>query len=219
MRKILLLVFLLVYSLSLKAQETYTINEHGTYIVDSGAITKVPFGVSANDISIYGFWRNYAVFIFYELGDSMGVLLFNIDNKAVNYILDESFAVIPEIIEDDTYLCIMLGKWNNVSSIRKFDTKLELDYFIYKFDMKSLELVEETYVGKLFRRRRYLPTGEKITSNRINNNTVRYIHGNKYFDIIYDRGVDMRQWERFFVYYDNNLNRYAIFVNEYYDGK
>ena len=222
MRRIWLLFLLLACSLSVAAQETYTVNEHGTYVIDSGVITKVPFRLPTDgNIGVCGFWRNYAVFC-YSAGGSLGILVFNIENGASNDIFDESFSSIPEIIKDDTHLCIMIGKWNNDYyphrrwwAMDNFD----LDYYIYKFDMKSLELLEETFVGRLLNRQIYYPTGEKITYNIINDNTVRYAHGDKTFDIVYGQRVDMRQWDRFYVYYDSRLNRYAVFVSEFYDGK
>ena len=219
MRKIFLFFLLLIYTMPLKAQEMYTVNEHGLYVIDSGIITKVPFRLPTNgNISIFGFWRDCAVFLYGD-DEYLGIVIFNIENGAVNDIMDESFFAIPEIIESDNHLRIMLGKWNNDFSVRRFDVELELDYYIYTFEIESLELLEETYVGKFSSSRTYLPVGENITYNKTNDNTVRYSHEEIYFDVIYGPEVNMCQWDRFFVYYDSNLNRYAIFVNEYYDGK
>jgi hypothetical protein len=192
--------------MQLIAQETYTINEHGTYVLDTRRLIKVPLSIKEDQglHTIYQFWENYAVFV-YSGGGLNGIAIFNIENGSTLEIMDESFYGLPRIIEDDTYFAILHGDQNN-------------DY-IFKFDKVTLELVEKTYVGSLFDRERYLRPWEPVTIEKIGERTVRYItNNNSYIDVIYGADVEMREWWNFSVYYDGSLNRYTFFVF-FYDGK
>jgi hypothetical protein len=209
MRKPLLSLLLLVFSMSLQAQETYTINEHGTYVIDSGRIVKVPIRKYEDYSYIFhGFWEDIAVFQ-YDLSQK-GIVIYNIKNRAAAEIPGTASFVMLKILDDNEYFSVLYGDKN--------------DEYIYKFNKTTLELVRKIYVRSLYEQsyvvlHHWPPLGNPVIKEKVGDRTVRYtIDDGKYTDIVYGPEVEMREWWNFSVYYNSNLNRYAIFVI-YYDGK
>jgi hypothetical protein len=199
MRKIMLPLLLLVLSNSLIAQESYEINEYGIYVIDSGAVIKVPI---TGDYSIFAFWKNYAIFFYW--GGLEGIAIFNIENGAIIKLWDESFFGLPRILDDDVYFSILYGNEDN-------------DY-IFNFDKISLELIDKIYFDKSSAHERFLPNWETINIEKIGDRTVSYSQDNNFFNVTYGPEVDISDWINYVVYYDRRLNRYAIFV-QFWDGK
>jgi hypothetical protein len=202
MRKLLVSLFLLPFSFYLFAQETYTIDEHGTYVIDSGRIIKVPIR-RWEDFShfFHGFWGDIAIFQ-YDYS-SKGLVIFNIKNGAVTEIQGTTSFVLPKFIEGNAYFYVLYGSRN--------------DEYILKFDKVTLELIEKNYVDTLAERE--YPHWKPINEEKIGKRTVRYTTDNgDYIDVIYDYEVEMREWWNFSVYYDSKLNRYVITV-KFDDGK
>jgi hypothetical protein len=88
LRKVLFF-FLLFAAMSLGAQEAVTINEYGTWIVESGRIKKIPSGEQLGQVS---FWEDYAVF---DLAAKKGFIIYNISTGAVSEWFDSGYRSVP----------------------------------------------------------------------------------------------------------------------------
>jgi sporulation protein YlmC with PRC-barrel domain len=110
------------------AQQSYTINDYGTYIIesDSGTIKKVPI---KQDMFLWKLWKNYAVF---NCLGRLGYVVYNIESGTVSDILLEKGNMDIKILDDEHYFTIFA--WSH----------------IYKLDPISLVIVEKKYVGSIF---------------------------------------------------------------------
>jgi hypothetical protein len=200
---LILALFLPVFSMSLLAQETYRINEHGTYVIDSGTLIKVPvrkWDDNRYDY-IHGFWEDMFVSQYYDSPD--GIVLFNIKNGAITEIPGEAFFYgSPVFLRNYVYFSMLYGS------------------YIYKFDKVTLELVEKIFAGTLSKPKYSDQEGETLNEEKIGDRTVRYttING-KTIDVSYGPKVEMSEWWNFSVYYFySNPNQYVIKVI-FDDGK
>jgi hypothetical protein len=199
MRKILLILTFLFLINALTAQETYTINEYGTYVTDSKTIKKVP---SDRFLIAWKFWKNYVVF-----GDFFGhrgITVFNIENSATVVIKEDLFAGHFKILDDDKYLTFACNG------------------YITKLDLISLEVVEKYYAGEKYNYKDIIPIEwEDARETKLGNRTVRYYGRDSYIDLIYGEKIDMEIWEGVSVVtYDKNLKWFAIQASPFpFDGK
>jgi hypothetical protein len=174
----------------IQAQQSYTINEYGTYIIDnnSGNVIKLPV---KQDLFFIKFWKNYALF---SLIGVHGSILFNIDSGSVSEILYEPHHYGFKIFEDKNYFVIFL--WG----------------YIYKLDQINLKIIEKTYVGELYK----YPETELAEYNdrtivKIGERSIRYIsdEDNTYIDITYGPKINMNYP---ITAYNSILNLFAICV-------
>jgi hypothetical protein len=201
MRKFILILtlFLPVFSMSLLAQETYRINEHGTYVIDSGKLIRVPVRKWEDNgyHYIHGFWEDILVFQYYDYPD--GIVLFNIKNGAITEIPGETlFYGSPVFLRNYVYFSMLYGS------------------YIYKFDKVTLELVEKIFANTLsIPKPKYSDQeGETLSNEKIGERTVRYTTSNgKTIDLIYDPKLEMSEWLYLSVYFFySNPNLYVITV-------
>jgi hypothetical protein len=188
MRKLIIIVIYLFLCISIYAQQPYTINDYGTYIIDnnSGLIKKLSID---QDLFLYKFWRKYAVF--FILG-RLEIVIININNGAISEALYEPYHYHPKILEDAPFLVIFSYG------------------HIYKFDPINLELKEKTYVGEADE---YLntdsPKSETVLREKIGERTIRYKGKDSYIEITYGLKINMNYP---LVSYNSILNRFAICV-------
>jgi hypothetical protein len=192
LRKILLFVFINI-ALMPQAQEKFTINEYGTYVVYSGMIKKVP---TALDLRFHLFYENYAMF--FVQGKIGKMVLFNIDSGAASEILDEPYGNGPKILETNPFFVIFY-----------------CDH-IFKLDPITLKTIEKEYVGPLYiyPDKEYAEY-EPVIRERISEKAFRYTGENNYIDVTYGKQINLSR-DRGSYGYDcwtvGRLNRYVLEV-------
>ena len=182
----------LFFSALLYTQETYSINQYGPYIIDSGVLIKIPSRSQA--LQLVEFKNNYALFRSWYGGG--GFTLFNIKNNAIIELRGERFIRVPKIIDDTDYISIFQNE------------------YIIKLDLETLELLEITHVGRLYDLfYNYQSSWEIPTPVRVGERLVRYESESNSIHILYGTEIDMDKLEDYFFIYDTTLDRYAIRVH------
>jgi hypothetical protein len=190
MRKPIAVLICFFLCIPIYAQQSYTINGYGTYIIDNntGIIKKIP---ADQDLFFYKFWKNYALF---SLMGRDGMIVFNIESGAVSEIFFEPYLFGPKILGDENYFVIFAYG------------------YIYKFDPKNLDIIEKIYVGELYK---YPDTDateiEGVQYERTGNYTLRCWGKNNYVEII-----DASQIERpsISVVHKSTLNWYVVCIHK-----
>ncbi|MDR2941607.1 MAG: hypothetical protein LBV17_03345 [Treponema sp.] len=190
MRKSIILSFYIFFVFQVNAQQSYTINDFGTYIIDCnlGIIKKVPID---QELFFSRFWKDYAVFSC--IINRHGTVIYNFKNGFISEILGGVPPTSGEkLIEVSPYIIYFV------------------DCYIFKLDPVNLKIIEKTYVGELYK---YPDTDEvelePVVYEHKNKHSMRYRGKNNFIDITYASQIYPSNCT---AVYDSALNRYVVCV-------
>jgi hypothetical protein len=200
MVKLIILLLSLFTSLPAYAQQSYTISDFGTYIIefDAGTIKRVPTG---QDLALWKNW-DWKKYILFNCMGRMGYVLYNVDSGAASDIIYEHGADDgAKILEDGDNLVLFLYAHT------------------FTFDPVSLKLIEKKNVGRLYKEPDSGAEAERVMSEELGYLNERYRNKNNtnYIDITYTIPFfsSLRHLSRYMdiVDYFSAWNRYVLCIH------
>jgi hypothetical protein len=178
-----MVIFLFLVSGVLPAavsQEAVTINEYGTWIVESGRIKKIPCQEQLGSVH---FWEEYAVF---NLAVKRGFIIYNISSGAVSEWFDS----------EDVFLPVPVKRGRRLFFI--------IDSREYELEPGTLKTLGKREVpGHLYLN---WPKGQFTSDKKIGERVIRYSGKNFYIDVTYGPEIDLSgKYEYFVTGGDDNL--------------